>query len=80
MNDKVITILAFILIIIVVYFGIIGNVTGGLWYYSLNTWLTYFNKPNVNYLWPCYFLGIIPGVNGLSVPISIMTFIVHLFL
>ncbi len=80
LSDSAIGLIAAITVLLIVWFGIFAPIFGAVWTNSLNIWLVYFEKPKIDFFWTGYILGAIPGVNSISIPIAVITFIVHLFL
>ena len=72
--------IAICIIFAIIWALIVGCIFGACWTYSLNIWLTYFDKPNIKFFWIGYILGVIPGIGQLGLPLAAITYIIHLFL
>lgn len=79
MSDFVTTI-AIALVLIICWVSLVGCLFGICWTYSLNIWLTYFDKPTIELFWTGWILGVVPGIGQLGLPLAVITFITHLFL
>jgi hypothetical protein len=59
---------------------VITIILGLCWCYTVNTWLIFFDKTPSLKLWQGIIIGLIPYLDKLSVPITILTFILMFFI
>ena len=69
---------AFVVFVVVMFIGAaIGAFT---WPYTINTWLTFLGKEPVVVWWQGSLLGFVPFVGHASIPASVITWVLMLFI
>jgi hypothetical protein len=71
-----------VVLIVIGVWLVIGMLGAWLWPYSINTWLDYLGKPQENHLKVIqgFCIGLIPIFGAISIPLSLITFILMLFI
>ena len=65
---------------IVLIFGLSALVGGVLWTYSINTWLAFLGKTQTISWYVCALFSLIPHIGYFSIPVSIVTYVLMLFI
>lgn len=69
-----------ILLIALIIWSFMGVIGASTWPYLVNSWLLVAGKETVIVWWQGFLMGLIPGVGQLAIPVSLLTFIILLFL
>jgi len=67
----------FLFVIFLLIFGVLGIF---LWPYSINAWLTYFDKQASVTGLQGFLLGLIPGLGQIMIIVALVTWVLMLFL
>ena len=60
---------------------LIGGIVGAIcWPYTINTWLVYCHRLPIILWWHGALMGFVPGLGQLSIPLSVLTWIIMMFI